>query len=267
MKYENYLLDELNKVRADLKLNEVTIKVIPERSFKLPKEQNVLLFVVKKLTGAFVLNVKTTPVQVICYSELNTFSIAQQICEYFVKLHHQESFHDTIENEKGEEVEALIKQDYDTPVMLRAILPTDIGFKASMYFFGSYTICEGIADIKNIYMAYRSGVQTRWEEVKYIDTSITYAAVVNTNKVRGQELSTSLKQEAGLTLNMTIMNNDSRFCQRVNSIMLGESSGNSKFRLRFELNGTTYTKDFTLDNASLSVDRVSAPGLAVTLRL
>ena len=259
MKYEDYLLDELNKAKSELGLDNIKIKVVPERSFKLPKDQNILLFVVKQLTGNFVLSVKTTPVQVICYSELNTFDIARQICEFFVKLHHQESFRN--------EDDVLIKQDYDTPVILRPLLPTDIGFKASMYFFGSYTTCNNIADIKNIAMRYRQGIQPRWEDIEYIDASISYAAVLNSNKVRGQEISTSMKQEAGLTLQLSIMNNNSRFCQKVNSVMLGGISGNEEFTLRFDLNGITYIKTFRLDNVTLSVDRVSAPGLVVVLRL
>lgn len=256
MIYENYLKEELNKCRAQLGLDDVVINVAPERSFKLPKDENQLLFVVKKLTGSYVLNIKTQPVQIICYSELNTFSIAQQIFEYFVLTHKNGSADSTFYEDT-----TLIKQDYDTPVALRAILPTDIGFKASFYCYGSYVECANLSDVRDLKW---KKDENDYETPNYISATVSYAAVLNTAKISGKEISTSMKQEAGLNIQVVLMNDNSDFVKQINKIMLGKLSGNTAFTLSFTLNGEQFEEDFVLADASFATDRVNAPGLNVT---
>jgi hypothetical protein len=254
LKYCDYLLEELNKTKSELHFDDVKIIVAPERSFKMPKEENVLLFIVKQLTGKYTLNTKTQPFQIIVYSELNTFHIAQQILELFV-FNHKNGSPDSTFTENG----VLIKQDYDTPVALRQFIASETSFKASFYCFGNYVECENLQDIKNVkYNKY--GAIT---DINYITASIAYGAVLNTTKASGEEISTSMKQEAGMTIQMTLMNDSSDFVKDINKVMLGVLSGNTPFRIAFTLNDVNYSENFILTDASFNTDRVNAPGLNV----
>ena len=259
MNYCDYLLEQLNECRAELSYDEIKIKVSPERSFKLPKDDNILLFVVKNLSGSYNLNIKTQPVQIIVYSELDTFNIAQQILDYFVLTHKNGS-----EKSQFYEDTTLIKQDYSTPVVLKAILPSETGFRATLYTYGQYVECAELQDVKNLKFRVSTRPSPLYEDINYIDATIAYSAVLNTSKKSGEEISTSQKQEAGLTLRLTLMNDSSTFVKRINQIMLGELKGNTTFTITFDLNEDSYRIPFKLSDASLGTDRTNAPGLTVT---
>lgn len=251
--YENYLLSELNQARVSLGFEDYKIKIAVERSFKMPSKPDgkLLFFVIKNLTGSYIFDtIHTQPVQIICYSEINSMTVAMQVLDYFVKNHNNTSFYDDEDN--------LIKQNYDTVVTLRPMIPSEVGFKASLYCYGTYVVNENIADIKNLtYMG---------ELVPYTSLGIGYSAVVNTTKVSGEELSTSLKQEAGLVLSITIANyKNNSFCEDVNDVMMGINSGNMQFKFSFDLNTQCYIDlPFILTSATFSTDRENAPTMQLT---
>lgn len=248
--YEDYLLQQLNEAKASLGLDDYTIRVYSERVFKLPSKPNgsLIAFVIKNLNGSYVYNVKTQPIQIICYTEINTMAHAMQILDLFAKQHNSTSMY----NEDDE----LIKQDYGTVITLRPMIATEIGFKASLYCFGTYIVSEKLKDIKNL--TYNN------EVVNFTNAGIGYTAVVNTAKISGQEISKSLKQEAGVVLSLTLINDNSTLVKNANSIMLGGASGNTKFTFTFELNDTSYTQDFIITSATFSTDKENAPTIQIT---
>lgn len=248
--YEDYLLNELNIAKASLGFDDFNIKISSERSFRMPSQTDgkILLFIIKRLTGPYVFNVKTQPIQIICYSEINSMSTGMQILDLFTKTHNNLS--QIIDNE-------LVKQNYDTVVTLRPLLPSESGFKASVYCYGNYVVCSDLADITNF----------NWNSktVNYLTLGIGYSAVLNTTKKSGEEISTSLKQEAGLILSMSLMNDNSDFCKMVNKVMLGTESGNTEFLFNFTLNGVVYSNiAFILTNSSFTTNRTDAPALQLT---
>lgn len=249
--YENYILNQLNIAKASLGYDDYIIRVSSERRFKMDKTDKTLIFIIKRLTGSYVFNIKTQPVQIICYSELNTMTVGMQILDLFTKNHNNESF--TLDSD-------YIKQNYDTVVTLRPMIQSEVGFKASLYCYGSYVICDGIADLEDLQWLNASSV---YKDINYITAGIGYAAVLNTTKVSGETISTSEKQEAGLTLSISIMNDNSDFCKKVNSIMLGGT--HSKFTFSYKMNGTTYTGvQFVLSQATFTTNKTDAPGLQLT---
>lgn len=253
--YKNYLLDQLNICKAELGFNDFIIRVAKERSYELPKEPNELLFVIKNITGSYVLGIKTQPVQIMCYTQLNTIDIAYQILDLFVKLHHQNQFH---ENSN------LVKEDYDTPVVLKPFVESSDGFRMSLYAMGSYVICENVADIQKLQWKNDNNI---YEDINYISADLSYGAVLQTSKISGQQLSTSAKQEAGTTLSITMMNYISDFCKKINQIVFGSVNGNTTFSLLYKINDVEYQKDFKLEGVQLSGNRTDAPGLVVSFRI
>jgi len=254
--YEEYLLNKLFQCRNELGLEDCDIKISSERSFVMPKDKNTLLFIIKKLTGSYVFqNILTQPLQIIVYSEMQTMNNAMQILDLFAKKYNNNSFYDN---------NTLIKQNYDTVVSLRPMLGVENGFKASLYCYGNLTIMENVSDIKNLTFNYMDGSTQKSELVNALSTSLGYSAVLNTTKISGQELSTSLKQEAGLTLTLTLPQTDSELCKKLNAISLGEINGNYLFNFTFEIYNATKTLNFVLTTYVLNSNTTDAPALQLT---
>ena len=84
---------------------------------------------------------------------------------------------------------------------------------------------------------------------------------------RSEQLSKSLKQEAGITLSINLMNTDSEFCQIIRNIMRGQEQGNHTFRFEFtENNDDKFELEMKLDTVTLPSDKTSAPMLQLNFR-
>jgi len=258
MKYEDYLLEKLYECRDALGFEDYQINIAIERSFRMPKNPTGLLFVIKNLPGNYIYNIKTQPIQIIVYSELNDMTVAMQILDLFTKRYNNSSFTDDDNN--------LIKQTYDTVVTLRPMIQSEIGYRASLYCYGSYVVCEGVADVQDFKWYNDDSTATdKNESIDYVKASFAYTAVLDTQKVSGQQISTSQKKEAGAVLTMVIPQTDTNFCKKINSIMMGGSSGNVDFKFSFVLNGVTYTQIvYKLHEVTLTTAKTDAPGLQIS---
>ena len=253
MKYEEYLLSKLYECRDALDFNDYEINIAIERSFRMPKNPTGLLFIIKNLPGNYIYNIKTQPIQIIVYSELNDMTVAMQILDLFSKRYNNTSF----EGDEG-----LYKQNYDSVVTLRPMLQSEAGFRASLYCYGTYVICEDVADVKDL-LWYNSTTE-EYEDIKYISAGFGYAAVLDTQKVAGTEISTSQKKEAGITLSINLPQTTNNFCKLIDKVMFGAVSGNTDFKFKFTLNGENYEITYKLSEASLPHNKVDAPTLQLS---
>lgn len=250
MDFKNYLLNEMYRIAGGLGL-ENKIEVAEFRSFKMPDDKTTLLFVIRYITGNYVGDIKTQPIQVFCYSELNDMQTAYMLLDEFSKTH----------NNYQTEIDGnFIKMNFETPVSMRNFLQSETGYRASVYAFGNYIECEGVSDITSI--TYDSG-----KEVNFLSASLGYAAVLNTSKVSGDELNKSIKQEAGLTMTINLMHTNSDFCQDIDDIMYGDSDGNQSFDFVLtKTDGTTKAISMKLDSATFPISKTAAPTLTLIFR-
>lgn len=250
MDFENYLKQELYNIAVqELELDN-KIEVVDYRSFKMPEDKTTFLFVIRYLTGGYVGSVKTQPVQIFVYSELNDIENAFLILDIFSKTHNNMQF--ILDDE-------FIKMNFDSPVSMRNFIQSENGYRASVYAFGTYIINENVSDIKNIEI---DGL-----DINYINASLAYAAVLNTTKLSGVQLSTSMKQEAGLTLTITLMKENNAFCNNIENIMYGAYSGNRTFSVKLIKNDdTSKTLDFKIDSITYPTSKLAAPVITVVMR-
>ena len=417
MDFKEYLLNELYRITDELGLDK-KLHVAEWRSFKMPDDKNDLLFVIRYITGSYVGNIKTQPLQVFCYSELDDMTSAYMILDAFSKKHN--NYQVTIDG-------SFIKMNFETPVSMRNFIQSETGYRASVYAFGTYVECEGIDDIKSIYwknndfnpteflsnfstFTYDATVPSTptsyhnmpnhrmyklaerilhhdydspfcdenqdpqefrltifdnnnnviwwrkkviicyitylddpehnaeeeliWEDgsdsgrlylgldttvnsftficeppdgndyliygdaeitaeelsdnafysiyngsiyelpdelleedIPYLSGSFGYAAVLNTTKVSGEQISKSIKQEAGLTFTMILMKTTSEFCKYIERIMLGNQGGNSDFYFTFtKTDNSRFTLNLKLEQITLPTDKTSAPNLTLVFR-
>ena len=257
MDFKEYLLDELYAISVELGLDK-KIHVAEWRSFKMPDDKNDLLFVIRYITGSYVGNIKTQPLQVFCYSELDDMTSAYMILDAFSKKHN--NYQTTINGN-------FIKMNFETPVSMRNFIQSETGYRASVYAFGTYVECEGVDDYKKIEINLGEDDEDDLFDIPYLSASLGYGAVLNTTKLSGQALNSSIKQEAGLTLVITLMNTKNDFCDLIHDIMFGEESGNYTFRFILTKNDdTTDEINMKLESVIFPTDKTSAPTLTLNFR-
>ena len=262
MDFETYLKQELYTIAVQELGLDNKIEVVNFRSFKMPEDKSTFLFVIKYLTGNYIGGIKTQPVQIFVYSELNEISNAYLILDYFSKKYN--NYQDIINSE-------FIKINFDTPVSMRNFIQSEEGYRASVYVFGTIITCENVLDIKSISLNNEdltvNDETLKFGEIEYLSASFGYTAVLNTTKIKGVQLSTSIKQEAGLTLNLTMMNKENDFCKLINYIMFGDVTGNYEFNFMFtKNNGTTQSVSMKLESISLPTNKTAAPSLTLNFR-
>lgn len=267
MEFKEYLLNELYSIAQENGI-ENEINVAEYRSFKMPDNKEDLLFVIKPITGGYVGGVKTQPLQIFCYSQLNNMQSAYLLLDTFAKKHSQfqmvENYIDDEQNQHSD----FIKMNFDTPVSMRNFIQSEEGYRASVYCFGTIIICPDIRDISKIeYYVRTEGSTDIYENIEFLDATLSYGAVLNTTKYAGQELSVSIKQEAGLTLSMTLVNKYNLFCGAVNNVAYGIVAGNTNFRFKItQTSGSIRYVDMKLENAICPSSKTAAPTLTLTFR-
>lgn len=254
MNYEEYLLNELYIIAPDEKF-----EIVEERSFKLPEDRNTMLVVVKRITGSYTGNILTQPIQIFIYTELNKMQDAFDILDTFSKTHNNwQSYIDST---------TLLKQNFQTPVSLRNFVNAEEGYRASVYCYGVYVVAENLNDIQKIELSVTIDSKPVNIPVNYLTASIGYAAVLNTTKISGQELSTSMKQESGLTLTLNLIHYNDYFNNVVDGIMAGNTSGNYDFVFILTYSSGAVTYHMKLDTAVFQTDKQNAPSFNLTFRM
>lgn len=253
MNFEEYLINELYKIANDNGI-ENKIHVAEYRSFKMPDNKEDLLFVIRYITGNYIGDIKTQPVQIFCYCELNNIETAYLILDEFSKTHNNYQF---------KENDDFIKMNFETPVSMRNFIQSETGYRASVYCFGTYIECSGSYDFESIEII----INEENFKIPYLTATLGYTAVLNTTKLTGQQLNKSIKQEAGITLSMSLMNTNNAFCQLIRNIVKGTGNGNYDFAFKFkEDNNSNFTINMKLESATWPSDKTAASALTLTFR-
>ena len=145
---------------------------------------------------------------------------------------------------------------------MRNFIQSEIGYRASVYSFGSYIECEDAIIINKIEYEYATN---KFFEIPFISASLNYTAVLNTVKFSNQQLSQSMKKEAGLSLVINLVDSDNGFCTMVRAILYGNNPGNTDFKFRITDNDT-HSITMKLETAILPTDKQSAQLLQLTFR-
>ena len=254
MKFEKYLLNELYKIANDNDIKS-KINVAEYRSFKMPDNPEDLLFVIRYITGTYTGDIKSQPVQIFCYCQLDDMQSGYLLLDEFAKTHNNYQFKDD---------EGFIKMNFDTPVSMRNFVQAETGYRASVYCFGNYIICEGSYDFDSITLPLNNSAFS----IPYLNATLGYTAVLNTTKVSGVQINKSIKQEAGVTLTMNLMNTSNDFCDLIRKIVKGTESGDYSFVFTFNEDSThNFSLTMRLESAIWPSDKQAASVLQLTFRV
>lgn len=237
--YKGYLQEKLEQ------LTSLSIKVVDELDFSLDSDIKVII---KYLTGTLYKGTRIQPVQLYVLS--NKFEETKLLMETFAETYSQSRERLDFE---------YFKQTYTTPVVLDNFMQIKNRQMSALYISGMLTILAGVVDINKI--------SIDGEDITLIDAQEHYVVQATTKKVAQEELSYNKKQTASFSLQLTIKNDRSVFCNRLRNIRHGLLSGNTQFKVKIyydnEVNPIEHNM-IILDH-SLTTSEANIPVVSVVL--
>lgn len=237
--FKDYLYEKLEELTAS------SIEVVDELDFKLNTDIKVII---KYLTGTIYKGTRIQPIQL--YVLNDNLEEAKMLLETFTETYSQ----------SREKIDFnYFKQVYTTPVVLDNFMQIKNRQMSALYISGTLTILEGVVDINK--------VTIDDEELNVIDTQEHYIVQATTKKVATEELSYNKKQTATYSLQLSIKNDRSVFCNKLKRIRHGLLEGNNKFKvdIYYDDEDLPITHNMVVIDHNLMTSESSIPIVSVTL--
>ena len=224
MNYITYVERKLNDVKISLGI-ENNIFVGEEQEFVKIKNfaPGNIYVVVKLLASSIAYDGRVQPVQLMVLSESNSLDIAKELMNEFA----------TNNNLVSEIINGdLVKQTYNTPVVVSNFTEVSYGFKSLIYVSGTLFILENIIDLTEL--------KIDGETVKVSSFNAVYAMTGNTQPVSNNYISSTVKSVSTFSCGFTIpmIGTYEMLLQKVLNIMSGNLSGNTSFAFNFNVTGS-----------------------------
>lgn len=245
MDYEVYLLEQLNKVKNSLQMDDIVIEIAEEQSFvKMDKlTPDTIYVVVKYLESDLTWYDKTTPIQLIILSEQDSLDKAKIIFNKFA-------------NDKNWEViisgTTYMKTQYNSPVVLNNYAEVSFGYRSVLFMSGVLITMENVVDVTE--------VKIDNKDVKPLGFTLSYAMATNTQQKVGEGIASSVKTVSTLSIAMTIPLISCDLVTKVINIINESLFGNDNFTVAFSL-GTAISKNMKLTSAQINTAPDAVPSL------
>lgn len=246
--YEHFLTEKLNRINNLLSLN-LNIKVASEQAYVKEKtiSQNTIYVVIKYLASDITFGAKVQPVQILCISEENSLNKAQELLTKFTE---ESNFLAVLENS------TFTKHQYTSPVVLSNFEEIGFGKRSILYFTGSISILENVIDVNSLKI---DGV-----DIQQLGFTISYQMTPNTQQMNSENIASSVKTVAVLSLGLTIPLTATTVTTKIINIMNGTNNGNQNFNISFNLGEIAFTNfNYKLTSANIITAANTVPSLQI----
>lgn len=209
MSYTKYIEEKIKEIAGGY-----NVVVVDEIDHNYNPEDNDILVVIKKLTGAIVGDVKFMPIQLEVFSANNEVNDTMEILDQFVARYSNTSFIDELD---------FYKQDYGTPTDMSNFLAVGSGFRSLLTINGSLMITTNISDIKEVLI---DGLP-----INYLNVSFGYNAQANPSKLSGEHLQRVRFSDANLQISITCYCSANNFNNQLSLLKSNQLSPNKTFKL------------------------------------
>lgn len=245
--YKEYLINKLLDIQTDEGLSNFKFEVEEEQMFVKRKDydEKTIYIVIKYLQDDKQIGATTQPIQMLILSEQNDLEVAKILFSKFATQNNWVSFTDGTD---------YIKQQYTDPVILSNFNPVLYGYRSVMYMTANLTIIFNVIDIKDLKL-------NNTEEINAVNFSLSYNMNTNTQQLKTEQISKSVKNASSLGITMTLPFTVNGISSKFISILGEESTGNDDFDISFKLNGVTIRKNYKLISAQLVTAINQVPSL------
>lgn len=250
MNFVNFFASKINAAKIELNVDN-NIIVVEEQAFVKFKElePKTIYVIVKILASSIAYDGKIQPIQLMVISEANSQNIANAVMNKFA----------TDNNLVAETIGSdLVKQTYNTPVVVSNFTEIGYGFNSVIYVSGTLFVLESILDIQDLTIDDNS--------IKVTSFNLSYAMTGNTQPIPDNKIATTVKSVSTVSCSFVIpmISTYSTFIDKVLGIMKGETSGNSDFEFNFTISNIEFKDvNMKLISATFTSAPNSAPGLQV----
>lgn len=254
--YESYLTEKLNKIKKDGSFN-FDIEVATEQAWVKQKtfKADTVYVVVKRLTSDIQYNSETQPIQliVLCSGTDDDVNNTKALFDIFVDTYNWNTY-----TNNG----LYIKQTYTKPVVVSNFNEVGSDYRSVIYLTGTLFLMTNLLDVKQLTITTtKNGVETT-ENVDALGFTLSYGMSGNTQQLATDNLASTVKSVATLNIAISIPLIDTQYNNIITSVMCGEISGNTNFRLGFAIgDGTKKYYNMKLTSASISTAPNSIPSL------
>ena len=245
--YKEWLNGRLIEIKADLGFEDYIVEVFNERDFG--KNQSLkaktISVIIKFLSSTMIFSAKTQPIQILCITEKNSFSVANTILTRFC---------DTFNFAVLADGTTYVKHIYSTPTMLTGFPEVGAGYRAVFYVNATLFILKDVMDITDLKI---DGVN-----IDAISQTIGYTMSGDTQPFDGGYAQTEKNFATFvMSLNVACIKND--FTEKVIKIMNKSSTdeGNENFAVSFKIQDFSFSFNMKLTGATLSTAKNSVPSL------
>lgn len=131
-----------------------------------------------------------------------------------------------------------VKQHFETPQVLNAWSESADNYYATIVLNGILIVSSNISDIKT--------VEIDGELIEFDEVNLIYAAAVDTNKLRKDNLSKSRIIGGANTLNISVISQSNYLLQKVRRVVRGEDKGNIKFNIKITYIDDDYVEEYVM---------------------
>lgn len=213
--------------------------------------------VIKRLSGEIYSESSQIPVQI----EITTDD-PEKVIDDFTALAmecNNKSFESIIE-EGEDSVLYLITPIFNTPTVIDADIRIGSKTCCRLITFSTFNITRNVSNVKKIAIDN--------EELEIENGTFGYTATPRSNRVSGQELTPSKKEEASSMLSLAIIGQNTIFTRKLFLIQSGALAGNTAFSVKIELtNGLEATLSMFVTTATLGFGKNKIPVYNVSLSL
>ena len=256
--YEAYITEKLNYIKSFLGY-DIDLEISNEQAFAKIKtfKPNTIYVVIKYLSSEYSYSLLSQPIQILAISEQNQIDMTRTIFENFTSQNNWKTAYDYEYTNNIITNVTMVKQQYNTPVVLSNFNEVGFGYRSVVYTTGTLQIMENINDIYGKVTIDGTGYDT-------IACSIAYQMSGNTQAVGSSRIAITEKSMATITITLTVPLLNNTFCNKCLDIAFGNTNGNSTFTFSIAFySGKTLALDFKLTSCQI----VTAPNQAPSLQL
>lgn len=183
-----------------------------------------------------------------------------EIFTQFVLENTKKEFKELIKNKNGEFESYSITPFFQTPVVVspEERYGSNVSSRIVLFFNAFYV--KGINDI--------SLLKIDGEELRTLNSTISYVTEAHSNKISGEELNKLKKKYSTVGISFQIVSKSSVFTNKLFKIIFGEASGNTPFVVDIELiNGLKFQLTMFLTSCNFNTAENQLPSINVSMSI
>lgn len=265
MDYNNWLHDALVAASKEASHPELDFKVWSERDFESAKgslsyESNKINVIVKTLASTISYDVKSTPIQILVWSESDSLDKCKDTLLYFTSANNL-----LYQSETSGGKTHTYKHSYTDPVILSAFQDHGAVIRAEFVIASTLIEIDGVADLSAVLggVVYPNCVLIDGALFKPLTFSVSCSISPNSRSVTGAQLSQSVMGYASTSVTMAVPSIGGTLVNSSLGEMAGSVSTDTAHSFSFSIGSVEFSLSLRLTTCAFSTAPDNSPSIVM----